>query len=85
MKSISLYCILDFALAWSLSHPWSDSTTIQQYMEHTSTSSTTAQCSGWWLLVQCLEYDMSFAFSPGPELASGNNFYNHLPPPSSCV
>ena len=76
MKSISLYCILDCALAWSLSHPWSDSTTIQ-YMEHTSSSTTLA--GGYWYNV----WNMTWALRSVPSWRAETIFtiiYHRLPP-----
>ena len=76
MKSISLYCILDCALAWSLSHPWSDSTTIQQYMEHSSSS---RQYSGYWYNV----WNMTWALRSVPSWRAETIFtiiYHRLPP-----
>ena len=78
MKSISLYCILDCALAWSLSHPWSDSTTIQ-YMEHTSTTLHSAVVTGYWYNV----WNMTWALRSVPSWRAETIFtiiYHRLPP-----
>ena len=78
MKSISLYGILDCALAWSLSHPWSDSTTIQ-YMEHTSTTLHSAVVTGYWYNV----WNMTWALRSVPSWRAETIFtiiYHRLPP-----
>ena len=68
-------------LAWSLSHPWSDSTTIQQYVEHTSSSTTahSAVAGGYWYNV----WNMTWALRSVPSWRAETIFtiiYHRLPP-----